>query len=120
MFGIAPLPSTLWRMALVALVAMQDRARGHLLEEQISGGAIGDLAARQKESDRTVLSIGQGVDLRGPPAARSTDRLILLPLCRLKRSDAPSPRRSEHLRRWSASRSKSMEDIRPYALGRPS
>jgi hypothetical protein len=56
------------RIAVVAFVGVQDRALGHLLQEQIPGGAIGDLAARQKESDRAAQAIGQGVDLRGSPA----------------------------------------------------
>ena len=55
------------RIAVVALVAMQDRAPGHLLQEQIPGGTIGDLAAGQKERDGTAQAIAQGVDLCGSP-----------------------------------------------------
>ena len=66
-------------IAVIAPVGMQDRALGHLLQEQVTGGAVGDLATRQKERDRAALAIGQGVDLRGSPTARSADRLILLP-----------------------------------------
>ena len=57
------------RIAVVALVTMQDPALGHLLEQHVASGAIGDLATGQKECDRAAQAIGQGVDLRGSPTA---------------------------------------------------
>lgn len=66
-------------IGVIALVGVQDRALGHLLQKQISGAAIGDLATGQEESDRAAQAIGQGVDLRGSPTARPANRLILLP-----------------------------------------
>ena len=64
----------------------------------------------------------RAVDLRGSPATRPADRLILLPLYRLKlqRCALTAEEFDEHLRRWSASRGQSLEDIDPDALGRPS
>jgi hypothetical protein len=66
-------------IGVTALVGMQDRALGHLLQKQLASRAIGDLATGQKESDWAAQAVGQGVDLRGSPAARPADRLILLP-----------------------------------------
>ena len=66
-------------VAVIALVGMHDRALGHLLQKQIPGGAIGDLAPGQKESDRAAQAVGHGVDFRGSPTTRSADRLILFP-----------------------------------------
>lgn len=66
-------------IGIIALVGLQDRALGHLLQKQLASRAIGDLAAGQEESDWAAQAVGQGVDLRGSPAARPADRLILLP-----------------------------------------
>jgi hypothetical protein len=63
-------------IGVITLVGVQDRALGHLLQEQIPGGAIGDLAAGQEEGDRTALAVRKGVDLRGTPTPRSAARLI--------------------------------------------
>ena len=66
-------------VAVVTLVAVQDRRFGHLVEQGVGGGAVGHLAASQQEGDRAAEAIGQRMDLRGAPAARSTDRLGELP-----------------------------------------
>ena len=50
-----------------------------MVEQCRAGGAVSDLAAREHESERATSSVGQRVDLRRPPAARSSDGLIFLP-----------------------------------------
>lgn len=67
------------RVAVVALVAIEDIGRGHLVEQRVGGDAIRHLAAGQQERDRTAEMVGECVDFRGPPAARTTDRLSDLP-----------------------------------------
>jgi hypothetical protein len=66
-------------IAVIPLVAVQDFGAGHLVEQGIGGGAVGDLAAGQQERDRTAEAIGQRVDLRRPPAAGTADRLREFP-----------------------------------------
>ena len=44
-----------------------------------SSGAIGYLTPGQQERDGTTLRVGQSMDLRGPPAARSADGLLMFP-----------------------------------------
>jgi hypothetical protein len=48
---------------------VKDRTHRHLLQQQVAGRAIGDLAAGQKEGDWPAPAIGQGVYLGGAPAA---------------------------------------------------
>jgi hypothetical protein len=66
-------------VAVIPLVAMQDFGGGHLVEQRIGGGAIGDLAARQQERDGAAEAIGQRVNFRRPPAAGTADRLREFP-----------------------------------------
>jgi hypothetical protein len=66
-------------IAVIPLVAVQDFGAGHLVEQGIGGGTVGDLAAGQQERDRTAEAIGQRVDLRRPPAAGTADRLREFP-----------------------------------------
>jgi hypothetical protein len=66
-------------VAVVALVAIEDVGRGHLVEQCVGGDAVRHLAAGQEERNRTAEMVGEGVDFRGPPAARTTDRLSDLP-----------------------------------------
>lgn len=66
-------------IAVVALVATQDRGRGHLVEQRVGGDAIRDLAAGQEESDWAAERVCERVDFGRPPAARAADRLIELP-----------------------------------------
>jgi hypothetical protein len=54
-------------------------SRADLIEQGIRGDAIGDLASGQKKSDRTAITIGQGVDFGCATAARASDRLAPLP-----------------------------------------
>ncbi len=67
------------RVAVIPLVAVQDRGPGHLVKERVSGGAVGHLAAGQDERDRAAEVVGERVDFRGAPAARAADRLGELP-----------------------------------------
>ena len=67
------------RIAIVAFVAMKHGCLRHLLKQQFAGSAVCDLTTCQHEGDRTTRTICQGVDFGGAPAARSADRLILLP-----------------------------------------
>ena len=62
-------------VGIVALVAEQDRGRGHLIEERVGGDTVGDLAAGQEERDRAAEMVGERVDFRGAAAARTADRL---------------------------------------------
>ena len=66
-------------IAVVALVTVQDRGGGHLVEQGIGGGAIRDLAASQQERDRTAEAVGQCVDFCRPPAAGTANRLREFP-----------------------------------------
>ena len=66
-------------IAVVTLVAVQDRGTWHLFEQNRSSGAIGYLTPGQQERDGTTLRVGQSMDLRGPPAARSADGLLMFP-----------------------------------------
>ena len=66
-------------VAVVALVAVKDGGRGHLVEQCIRGDAVRYLAAGQEERDRAAELIGECVDFRGAPTARAADRLTDLP-----------------------------------------
>jgi hypothetical protein len=66
-------------VAVIPLVAMQDFSAGHLVEQGIGGGAVGDLAAGQQKGDRAAEAIGQRVDFRRAPAAGTADRLREFP-----------------------------------------
>jgi hypothetical protein len=76
-------------IAVVALVAIEGVGCEHLVEQRVGGDAIRHLAAGQEERDRTAEVVGEGVDFRGAPAARTTDRLIDLPLFRPRHCDEP-------------------------------
>ena len=64
---------------IVALVAVQNVAMRKLFEQLGAGCAIGDLSTREHECDRTALAVGQRMDFRRAPAARSADGLVRLP-----------------------------------------
>ena len=49
------------------------------IEQSVGGDAVRDLAAGQQERDRAAEAIGQRVDFRRPPTARTADRLRVLP-----------------------------------------
>jgi len=66
-------------VTVVSLVAVQDFGRADAIEQIIGGDAVRDLAAGQQERDRAAEAIGQRVDFRRPPAARTADRLRVLP-----------------------------------------
>jgi len=76
-------------VCVVALVAMQDATRRQALKELRPSRSISHLSARQHESNRATLLVGQSMDLGRPSAARAADRLIELPLCRRMLSDEP-------------------------------
>ena len=77
--GAAALDFAADGVAVVALVAVEDVGRGHLVEQRVGGDAIGYLAAGQEERDRAAESVGQRMDYCGAPAARAPDRLVDLP-----------------------------------------
>ena len=62
-------------IGVIALVTMQDFGRTQPVEQGIRRYAIGHLAAGQQERDRAAEAVGQGMDFRGPSAARTADRL---------------------------------------------
>ena len=66
-------------VGVVALVPLHQVGRRHLVQQSLRSRAVGDLAAGQQEGDRTARRVGQGVDLRRPPAAGLPDRLTALP-----------------------------------------
>ena len=56
-------------VGVVSLVPVDKLNRADFIEQRIRGDAIRNLAAGQKESDRTAIGIGQGVDFGGTTAA---------------------------------------------------
>jgi hypothetical protein len=58
---------------------VQDAGGRHLLQQDRSGDAIGDLSAGEQEGDGPAVAIGQRVDLGRAAAARAAERLALLP-----------------------------------------
>lgn len=66
-------------VTVIPLVAMQDFGGGHLVEQRIGGGAVGDLAAGQQKRDGAAEAIGQRVDFSRAPAAGTADRLREFP-----------------------------------------
>ena len=58
---------------------MQDRCRGHLLQQNIGGGTVSHLAARQQEGDGATGTVGKGVNLDRPPATETAYGLALFP-----------------------------------------
>ena len=66
-------------VAVISLVAVQDFGGRHLVEQRIGCGAVGDLSTGQQKRDGTAEAIGQRVDFRRPPAARTADRLREFP-----------------------------------------
>jgi hypothetical protein len=67
------------RIRVVTLVGVQDLAGRKPSEKLRAGRAIGNLAACEHEREWPALRILQCMDLRRPPAARATDRLVFLP-----------------------------------------
>ncbi len=66
-------------VGVVTLVALDDSGPFELFEQGVGRGAIGNLAASQQEGNRAAAYVGQGVDLGRAAAARTADRLALLP-----------------------------------------
>ena len=67
------------RIAIVALVTMEDAGTGHLAQQNRSSGAICDLSAGQQECDRSAVAVCQRMDFGRAPAPRAADRLTALP-----------------------------------------
>lgn len=65
--------------AVIPLVAVQDRGRGHLVEQGVGGNTVRHVAAGQHECRGAAEAIGQRVDFRGSPTARAADRLAEFP-----------------------------------------
>ena len=55
-------------VSVVSLVSEQATRRRDVIEKSVCNADVGDVAWRQDECDRSALSIGQSVDLAGPPA----------------------------------------------------
>lgn len=51
-------------IGVVALVAVQHMSCGHLVQQEVSCRAVGDLAAGQQEGDGAAETVGQGMYLR--------------------------------------------------------
>jgi hypothetical protein len=66
-------------VAVIPLITMQDFGGGHLVQQGIGGGAVGELAAGQQERDGAAEAIAQRVDFRRAPAAGTADRLREFP-----------------------------------------
>jgi len=54
---------------------MEQSGGGHLLDQGLRSGAVGDVARRQQEGDRPTVGIAQRMDLGGAPAATASDGL---------------------------------------------
>lgn len=77
--GILALDLATDGVAVMLLVTMQYRRLGHLVVQGVGGNTVCHLAAGQQERDRAAEAIGERVDLRGAPAARTADRLSEFP-----------------------------------------
>ena len=66
-------------VGVIPLVAVQDLGRDDPVEQDLGSDTVGHLAASQQERDRATEAIGQGVDFRGPSAARAANRLAEFP-----------------------------------------
>ncbi len=77
------------------------------------------MATGQQEGDGTTGEVRQGVDLRCPAAARTTDGLAALPPFSSGRAAVgfDSGTVDQHLRRRSVGRGQGMKDVSPHALG---
>jgi hypothetical protein len=53
---------------VIGLIGQQTVRRGDIIEQGGGDADAGDVAGRQDEADRLALSVGQSVDLAGPPA----------------------------------------------------
>ncbi len=67
------------RIAVIALVGVQDFGGADVVEQDIGGDAVGYLTASQQERDRAAEAVGQRVNFGRASAARAPDRLALLP-----------------------------------------
>ncbi len=92
--AVFPAPVALWRdvwrrafgldlspdgVAVITLVAMQDRCRGHLLQQNIRRGTVSHLAARQQEGDGAAEAVGKGVNLGRSSPSRTAYGLAQFP-----------------------------------------
>jgi hypothetical protein len=66
-------------IAVVTLVAEKNGRVRHLQQQQGSCRAISDLTAGEQESERSALTVGEGMDLGGSSASGSAYGLIFLP-----------------------------------------
>jgi len=55
-------------VGVVSLVSEQATGRCDVVEQRRGNADVGDVAGCQDEGDRSALSVGQSVDLAGPPA----------------------------------------------------
>jgi hypothetical protein len=118
MFGIAPFPSTCrgWHRCRNPC-RRAGYGTWHLFEQNRSSGAIGYLTPGQQERDGTTIRVGQSMDLRGPPAARSADGLLMFPFAARCASMRLHGRAiDQDLRRRSTGLCECVEYVYPYAL----
>lgn len=66
-------------IAIVSLVAVNNGRVRHLLQQQGACRAISDLTTGEQESERSALTVGEGMDLGGSSASGSAYGLIFLP-----------------------------------------
>ena len=64
-------------IAVITLVAVQDRGTWHVEQTAPAENRLSD--PRSARTRRDDIGVGQSMDLRGPPAARSADGLLMFP-----------------------------------------
>jgi hypothetical protein len=67
------------RVAVIALVGIQDRGVWRQFQQSVCGDAVGHLSTCQQEGERPTKAIGQGMDFRGSTATRAANGLLLFP-----------------------------------------
>ena len=62
-------------VAVIGAVGVNDASPGQPAQQMLGGAAVGGLAGRQQESERSALLVGDGVDFGVSPAPADADRL---------------------------------------------
>jgi hypothetical protein len=63
------------RVAVICLVGQHDGTRRKIIEQDIGGTAVGDVAAGQQEAERATLAVGERVELAVSATSADPDRL---------------------------------------------
>ena len=66
-------------VAVIGAIGVDDTAPGQGVQQVLGGAAVGGLAWRQQECERSALAVGDSVDLAVATAPADTDRLEVSP-----------------------------------------